>query len=338
MLAVAPREGPAIGITGTGGHVPARVLTSAELEAALELPPGWIEERSGIRERRLAAGDQAASDLALPAARTALERAGVSGSELDLVVVGTATPDMPSPATAAVLAEALGARAAAAYDLSAASTGFVYGVAQAWAAIAAGLARCALVVGTEVLSRITDWEDRDTAVLFADGAAAAVVEPVASGGFAGFDLGADGAGASDILVPAGGSRLAASADTVAGRRHTIRMNGQAVFRFSTRVTADSVRRLLDACGLTIEDVTYYVPHQSNRRIIDATARRLGIPAERVLANIDRLGNTSSASIPLVLAEADAGGRLRDGDLLLLSAVGAGLTWGSALLRWCPRAA
>jgi 3-oxoacyl-[acyl-carrier-protein] synthase-3 len=333
VIALAPAGAPAIGITGVGGHVPARAVGNDELERRLGVPPGWIVDRSGIEERRIAAPDEAASDLALPAARLALERAGVGGTDLDLVIVATATPDMPSPATAAVLADALGARAAVAYDMSAASTGFLYGAAQAWSAIASGLARRALVVGAEVLSRITDWDDRDTALLFADGAAAAVVEEVENGGFLGFELGSDGAGASDILVPAGGSRLGATAATVAERRHTIRMNGQAVFRFSTRVTAESAGRLLDACRVSANDVDAYVPHQSNRRIIDASARRLGIPAERVVVNIDRYGNTSSASIPLALADAVEDGRLQAGSLVLLTAVGAGLTWGSSLLRW-----
>jgi 3-oxoacyl-[acyl-carrier-protein] synthase-3 len=249
------------------------------------------------------------------------------------VIVATATPDMLLPATAAIVAEQLGATQAAAYDLSAASTGFVYAAAQAYACAASGLAGRALVIGAEVLSRFVDWRDRSTAILFGDAAAAVVIERVASGGFLGFELGSDGSGASDILVPAGGSRTPAAAETVANGLHTVRMNGQRIFRFSTRATEQSVERLLARCELTVDDVDLYVPHQSNRRIVDHTARRLGIPSGRVVLNIDRYGNTSSASIPLALDEAVETGRLHDGDTVLLSAVGAGLTWGTALLRW-----
>jgi 3-oxoacyl-[acyl-carrier-protein] synthase III len=329
-----PRAGdPSIGITGVGAYLPERVVGSGEVGVPLGVTADWIVERSGVRERRIAGADQAASDLAVPAARMALERAGRLAAEIDLVIVATATPDMPFPATATLVADAIGATPAVAYDLSAASTGFVYAAAQAWAAVASGLASRALVIGAEVLSRVVDWSDRDTAILFGDAAAAVVVEPVADGGFLGFELGADGAGASDILLPAGGSRRPASAETVAEGLHTTRMNGQAVYRFSNRATPESVARLLEACGLTAADVDHYAPHQSNRRIIDSNSGRIGIPPERVLVNVERVGNTSSASIPLVLAEADQAGRLGAGDTVLTSAVGAGLTWGSALLRW-----
>jgi 3-oxoacyl-[acyl-carrier-protein] synthase-3 len=331
-----PRAGDQpIGITGVGAHVPERVVTSAEVGAPLGVDADWIVERSGVRERRIADAGQATSDLAVPAARAALERAGRRASDIDLVIVATATPDMLFPATAALVAHALGATPAAAYDLSAASTGFVYALAQACAAVAPGAARRALVIGAEVLSPFVSWADRNTAILFADGAAAVVVEPVSEGGFLGFELGSDGAGASDILLPAGGSRCPASAETVAAGLHATQMNGRAIFRFSTRATADSVARLFEACGLTAGDVDHYVPHQSNRRMIDATARRLAIPSEKVLVNLDRYGNTSSASIPLVLAGASEAGRLRPGDTVLMTAVGAGLTWGSALLSWTP---
>jgi 3-oxoacyl-[acyl-carrier-protein] synthase-3 len=329
-----PRAGdPPIGITGIGACLPERVLASAEVSASLDVTVEWIVERSGVLERRIAEPEQAASDLSVPAARAALERAGRRAVEIDLVIVATATPDMPFPATAALVADAIGATPAVAYDLSAASTGFVYAAAQAWAAVASGLASRALVIGAEVLSRVVDWSDRDTAILFGDGAAAAVIEPVGEGGFLGFELGADGAGASDILLPAGGSRRPASTETLAEGLHTTRMNGQAIYRFSNRATPDSAGRLLDACGIAAGDIDHYAPHQSNRRIIDSTARRLGIPSERVLVNVDRVGNTSSASIPLVLAEADREGRLAAGDAILMTAVGAGLTWGSAVLRW-----
>jgi 3-oxoacyl-[acyl-carrier-protein] synthase-3 len=329
-----PRAGaPPIGITGLGAHVPARAVRNAEVGEPLGISDEWITERSGIRERRFARPEDAASDLAAPAALQALERAGVAAEDVDLVIVATASPDMLFPATAALVGGAIGVRDAAAYDLSAASTGFVYAIAQAWAAVAAGLATRALVIGSEVLSRFTDWADPATAILFADGAAAAVVEPVERGGFLGFELGSDASGAFDITIPAGGSRLPASLDTVASGQHRIRMNGPAIYRFSTRATSESVERLLEACGLTIDDVDHYAPHQANRRIIDSTVKKLGLPPDRVLSNIDRYGNTSSASIPLVLSEADEAGRLHPGDRVLMTAAGAGLTWGAALLEW-----
>lgn len=333
ITACVPTGGLRVGITGIGGYVPPQRLGNAEIGALVGVDDEWIVSRTGIHERHVAEPTQAASDLAVPAAQQALERAGVAATTVDLIVVATASPDMATPATAALVGAAIGAADAAAYDLSAASTGFVYALAQAYASIAAGLSSRALVIGSEVLSRMTNWHDRATAVLFADGAAAVVVEAVETGGFLGFELGSDGTGAGDILVPAGGSRLPASAETIEQHLHAIQMNGQDVFRFATRVTPVSVRRLLDACGLGIADVDLYAPHQSNRRIIDHSAHALGIPADRVLVNIDRVGNTSSASIPLVLNDAYEAGRLRAGQTVLLSAVGAGLTWGTALLRW-----
>lgn len=338
MIARIPAGAPLIGITGVGAYIPERILDNEAVGGPLGVSDEWILARSGISERRIAASEQAASDLALPAAREALERAGVLPGQIGLVVVATATPDMLFPATASIVAEALDATDAAAYDLSAASTGFVYGLAQAYACIAGGLTERVLVIGAEVLSRFTNWRDRATAILFADAAAAVVVERVREGGFLGFDLGSDGSGASDILLPAGGSRSPASDETVSYGLHTIQMNGPRIFRFSTRVTAESVERLLSSCRLTVGDVDVYAPHQSNRRIIDHTVRRLGIAREKVLLDIDRYGNTSSASIPLALADAVAAGRLRPGTVVLMTAVGAGLTWGSALLRWSGEAA
>jgi 3-oxoacyl-[acyl-carrier-protein] synthase-3 len=322
-----------VGITGIGGYVPERILGNEEVARTIGASPDWIRERTGIRERRLAAPGQAASDLAAEAAREALADARADPGTVDLVIVATVSPDMLFPATAALVAAEIGAADAAAYDLSAACTGFVYGLAQAHAAVASGLARRALVVGSEVLSRFTDWDDRSTCILFGDGAGAAVVEPVAGGGFLGFELGCDGTRASLLELPAGGSRLPASSATVEARQHSIRMAGQEVFRFSTRAISVSVERLLLACDLTIGDVDLFVPHQANARIVDHIARRLGFPRERVLANIDRVGNTSAASIPLVLADARARGALSAGATVLLCAAGAGMTWGSALVRW-----
>jgi 3-oxoacyl-[acyl-carrier-protein] synthase-3 len=309
------------------------VVSNEEIGRRLGVDDEWIASRTGIRERHLAEEGQATSDLAIPAATRACARAGVDPASIELVVVATASPDMATPATAAIVAAAIGASDAAAYDLSAASTGVVYALAQAYASIGSGLCGRAIVIGAEVLSRLVDWDDRSTCILFADAAAAVVVEPVSGGGFLGFELGSDGSRADDILIPAGGSRLPASPDTIGQDLHTIRMNGQDVFRFSTRVAPASALRLLARCGLSVDDVDLYAPHQSNRRIIDHTARSLGIPADRVLVDIDRYGNTSSASIPLVLDDAVESGELRPGATVLLSAVGAGMTWGTAIVRW-----
>jgi 3-oxoacyl-[acyl-carrier-protein] synthase-3 len=323
-------NGVAVGITGLGAYVPERVLTNRELEQMVETSDEWITERTGIRERRIAAPDQAASDLAEPACRDALERAGVRAEDVDLVIVATATPDMVFPATAA---EKVGARNAAAYDLLAGCTGFMYALAQAHGAVASGLSKRALVVGSEVLSKITNWSDRGTCILFGDGAGAAVVEPVADGGFVGFELGSDGSGGKDLLVPAGGSRVPASRESVADDLHYIQMNGREIYKFATRVMVASAETLLAECGCDVEDVDLYVAHQANRRIIDHAARMLGLAPEKVFVNIDRYGNTSSASIPLCLVEAERDGQIASGTRVLLSGVGAGLTWGSAYLVW-----
>jgi 3-oxoacyl-[acyl-carrier-protein] synthase III len=299
----------------------------------VETSDEWIVTRTGIKERRIAAPEQAASDLALPAARAALEQAGVAPEELDLVVVATATPDMLFPATAAIVADTLGARNAAAYDLLAGCTGFVYALSQAYGAVATGLSKKALVIGAEVLSKITNWEDRSTCILFGDGAGAAVVQPIGEGGIVGFELGADGSGGPDLCVPAGGSRRPVSQETLEEELQFIKMNGAEVYRFATRVMVSSAEELLSACGAGIDDIDLYVPHQANKRIVDHAVKNLGLDPEKVLMNIDRFGNTSSASIPICLTEAQAEGRLEEGTRVLMSAVGAGLTWGSAYLTW-----
>lgn len=328
----------AVGIAGLGAYAPERVLTNADLEAMVETSDEWITTRTGIKERRIAAPDQAASDLALPAAREALEQAGVMPEELDLVIVATATPDMLFPATGALVADRLGARRAAAFDLLAGCTGFVYALSQAYGAIATGLAQRALVVGTEVLSKITNWQDRGTCILFGDGAGAAVVQPVDRGGIHGFELGADGRGGPDLCIPAGGSRRPVDAEALEEEAQFIRMNGAEVFRFATRVMVTSADELLAACGATVGDVDLYVPHQANKRIVDHAVKNLKLDPTKVLMNIDRYGNTSSASIPICLAEAQAGGRLSEGTRVLMSAVGAGLTWGSVYMTWTEVAA
>jgi 3-oxoacyl-[acyl-carrier-protein] synthase-3 len=323
-------NGVRIGITGLGTCVPARVLTNDDLAGLVDTTDEWIVERTGIRERRIASAEEALSDLALPAAREALSDAGVAGADIDLLIVATVTPDMMFPTTSAILADQLGAAAAGAYDLLAGCTGFMYGIAQAYGMLAGGLAKRALVVGGDVLSKILDWSDRSTIVLFGDGAGAVVIEPVAHGGFLGFELGADGAGGRHLWLPGSGSRHFEEPDSF------VRMNGREVFKFATRVMVSSATAVLEQCGKGVDEVDVYVPHQANKRIIDHAAAKLGIPSEKIVVNVDRYGNTSSGSIPLALADARADGRLRDGELVLMTGMGAGLTWGSALVEWTER--
>ena len=331
-------NGRPISITGLGCYVPKRVVTNDELSKLVDTSDEWIIERTGIRERRVAEPDEALSDLCLPAARDALEQAGVRAADLDLIIVATVTPDMFFPSTGAIIADVLGARDAAAYDLSAGCTGFMYALAQAHGMVSAGLSNRALVIGGDVLSKILNWHDRSTCVLFGDGAGAVVLEPVQVEGFVGFELGADGSGGVHLNLPAGGSRLPPTSETVAAEQHFVSMNGREVFKFATRVLVSSAEKLLDECDTSMDEVDVYVPHQANVRIIDHAARKLGVPEDRVVVNVDRYGNTSSGSIPLALADAVADGRLREGKLVLMTGMGAGLTWGSALMRWTANGA
>jgi 3-oxoacyl-[acyl-carrier-protein] synthase III len=332
MLANVSRNG-AIGITGVGSYVPDRILTNDDLSKLVETSDEWITERTGIKERRVADPEQAASDLAVPAARQALAAAGLDPADVELVIVATVTPDMFFPSTGSLVATELGSPDAAAYDLSAGCTGFMYAVAQGYGALAGGLARNAVVIGAETLSKIMNWHDRSTCVLFGDGAGAVVLEHVFDGGFLGFELGSDGEGGKELSVPAGGSRNPATAQTVEQELHFLRMNGREVYKFATRVLVSSAEKLLEECGLTVEDVDLYIPHQANKRIIDHAARNLGIPEEKIFINLQKYGNTSSASIPLCLAEAAAEGRLTKGTRVLMTGMGAGLTWGSAYTIW-----
>jgi 3-oxoacyl-[acyl-carrier-protein] synthase-3 len=320
-------NGRRIGITGLGTNVPERVFTNKDLEQFVDTTDEWIVERTGIHERRFATKEEALTDIAAPAAVAAMIDAGVEPGSIDLIVVATVTPDMMFPTSSALLADSLGMPDAAAYDPLAGCTGFMYAVAQAYAMVSSGLSKRALVVGGDVLSKILDWEDRATLVLFGDGAGAVVVEPVDEGGFLGFELGADGGGGKNLWLPGSGSRYFEDADKL------VKMNGREVFKFATRVMVSSAQKVLEECGLTVDDVDVYVPHQANKRIIDHAAGKLGIPEEKVVVNVDRYGNTSSGSIPLALADAAADGRLREGELVLMTGMGAGLTWGSALIEW-----
>jgi 3-oxoacyl-[acyl-carrier-protein] synthase-3 len=322
-------QGDPVSITGLAAYAPDRVLTNDELASMVDTSDEWIVERTGIKERRIAAPEQALTDLALPAAREALQQAGADAKDIDLLVCATVTPDMMFPTSSALLADALGASQAAAYDLLAGCTGFMYALAQAYGMVAAGLAQRALVVGGDVLSRILDWTDRSTVVLFGDGAGAVVVERTPERGFLGFELGADGGGGMHLSLPGSGSRRIDDGSA----NGYVQMNGREVFRFATRVLVSSAEAVLERCGVSVDDVDVYVPHQANVRIMDHAAQKLGIPRERMVVNVDRYGNTSSGSIPLALAEAQRERRLKKGDLVLMTGMGAGLTWGSGLLEW-----
>src|SRR6266498_237071 len=295
-LMIGKAQGPPISITGLGAHVPERVLSNEELSTIVDTSDQWIMERTGIRERRIAAPEEALTDLALPAARTALAQAGVEARNIDLL---------------------------------AGCTGFMYALAQAYGMIAAGLAERALVVGGDVLSRILDWIDRSTLVLFGDGAGAVVLEKVDQPGFLGFELGADGGGGLHLSLPGSGSRR--MEDAIGNG--FVHMNGREVFKFATRVLVSSAQAVLERCGVSVEDIDVYVPHQANVRIMDHAAQKLGIDRDRMVVNVDRYGNTSSGSIPLALTDAQAEGRLEKGSLVLMTGMGAVLTWGSALMEW-----
>ena len=325
--------GPAVSITGLGCYVPDRVVTNDELAQHVDTSDEWIIERTGIRERRMAAPEQALSDLALPAARAALADAGRRRSRHRPADRGDGHPGLRLSLDGRADRRTRSAPATrAAYDLSAGCTGFMYGIAQAYGMLASGLAKRALVVGGDVLSKILDWNDRSTLVLFGDGAGAVVLEPVPERGFLGFELGADGGGGESLWLPGSGSRAFEDPEKY------VKMNGREVFKFATRVLVQSAEALLEQCGTSIDDVDVYVPHQANVRIIDHATRKLGVPSERVVVNVDRYGNTSSGSIPLALADAAADGRLRPGTLVLMTGMGAGLTWGSALIRWTKETA
>jgi len=301
----------------------------------VETSDAWIVERTGIRYRRLASAEEATSDLAVQAARRALDDAGLGAADLDAIIVATVTPDHPLPSTACLVQRALGARRAAAFDLAAACTGFIYGLALAEGLIAAGRHETVLVVGAETLSRIVDYTDRTTCILFGDGAGAAVVTRARSAehGLLWLELGADGDEAELLVVPAGGSRHPASVATVAERLHYVKMDGHGVFRYAVEVMGRSVASVLGRLGLCVEDVDLVVPHQANRRIVEAAARFAGVPTDRIFHTIEEYGNMSSASIPVSLDEARRRGLLEKGDLVLLVGFGGGMTRGAALLKW-----
>ncbi len=323
-----------VGITGIGYSVPEKIVTNADLEKIVDTSDEWIVERTGIRERRIAAEGVSTSALAAEAALKALADAKLSPEDIDLIIVGSASPDMLFPSTACLVQAKIGAKNAGAFDLSAACSSFVYGMSVGSQMIATGIYKHVLVIGAEVLSKIIDWQDRNTCVLFGDGAGAAVLSEVEPGyGILGIDLGADGTGADALLVPAGGTRMPASAETVANHQHFVHMNGPEVFRFATKVMGASAIRAMEHAGVTSDEVDWLIPHQANTRIIQSAAKRLHVPMEKVIVNVDRYGNTSSASIPIALAEARDQGKIKKGDTLVLVGFGGGLTWAGCVLKW-----
>jgi len=315
-------------------YLPEKKLTNADLEKIVDTTDEWIRSRTGISERRMTTPEEAASDLGTKAALKALQDAGITPAEVDLIIVPTATPDMLFPSTACIIQNNIGAKNAAAFDISAGCTGFIYALAVANQFVATGVYDTVLVVATETLTKILDWENRNTCVLFGDGAGVAIVRPVMEGkGFLSFELGAEGAGGDLLKLPAGGSRKPATMETVQNKEHFVYMAGNDVFKFAVKIMGETAVRALEKAGLTKEDVDYLVPHQANNRIIDSAVKRLGLSPEKVYVNLDKYGNMSSASIPVALDEAVRAGCIKKGDLVVLVGFGAGLTWGSCVIRW-----
>ena len=327
-------SGISAGIIGVGMYAPEKVLTNAELAGMLNVTEEWIETMSGIRERHIAAPSQAASDLGAVAAQRALAQAGVSSDEVDLLIVSTSTPDMQFPSTACIIQERLGIKNVPAFDLTAVCSGFVYALTVGAQFIANEFYRTVLVIGTEAVSRVINWSEKETCMLIGDGAGAVVLRQVPSGyGVLSAKLGADGSGASFMMVPAGGSRKPPTAEVIEKKMNKIQMNGQEVFKFAMKKLPEVTEQALELANLHTEDLKLIIPHQANRRIIEAAARRMELPMEKFMVNVERYGNTSSATIPIALHEALETGRIESGDLIALTGFGGGLAWGSLIMRW-----
>ena len=321
-------------ITGTGSYVPEKVLTNADLEKFLDTTDEWIRTRTGICERHIAAEGEHTSDMATKAAERAMEMAGASAEEIDLIVVGTITGDYPWPATACIVQSNLGATNAGAYDVSAACSGFLYALSAAVDRIEAGRAKKVLVIGAEILTRIVDWEDRNTCVLFGDAAGAVVVEAAqGENGILSTHLHADGTQLELLYQPGFGTRMTLSEEALKNKEHFLKMQGNEVFKVAVRSLTDVANIALKANDMEVADVDLFIPHQANMRILDATAKRIGLKPEQVYINVDRFGNTSGATIPLAMDEANRAGKLKEGDIVLLDAFGGGFTWASVLMRW-----
>ncbi|MFC1675138.1 beta-ketoacyl-ACP synthase III [Candidatus Omnitrophota bacterium] len=321
------------GIIGLGSHVPKKVLTNADLEKMVETSDEWITTRTGIKERRLVAKGEAASDLAVKAAKEALRDAKIKAEDLDLIIVATITPDMQFPSTACFVQKGLGAKKAAALDISAACAGFIYALSIANQFISRGVYRHVLVIASEVLSSITDWKDRNTCVLFGDGAGALVLSEVKSGGILSTYLGSDGTNSDLLMLPAGGSRNPVSRETIKNRLHYIKMQGNELFKIAVNVMVESPKVALRQVGMDSHDVDLLVPHQANLRIINAVAKRLQIPLNKIYINIERYGNMSAASTAVALVEAAKEGRMKRSDIVVLDAFGGGLVWGACVIKW-----
>jgi 3-oxoacyl-[acyl-carrier-protein] synthase-3 len=320
-------------IVGTGSYLPSRVLTNHDLERMVDTTDAWIVERTGIRERRIAGPDQAASDLAYEAAVHALDDAGLEGRDLDAILVATVCGDHLFPTTGCLLQERLGARGAFAYDFSAACSGFIYGMGQARAYLASGMRKRVMVVGVELLSKLTDWTDRNTCVLFGDGAGAAIFEPCPAGeGLLSVCMQSDGALADIIMLPAGGSRYPMTPQALADHDDKIHMRGNETFRLAVKAMEQALFDALEAAGVRQNEIDLLIPHQANLRIIQALGKRLEVPEERVYINVDRYGNTSAATVPIAIDEARRNGRIGPGSLVAMAAFGSGATWGAAVLR------
>jgi 3-oxoacyl-[acyl-carrier-protein] synthase-3 len=322
------------GVAGVGTYVPEQIITNADLEKIIDTSDEWIVSRSGIRERRIAPPEMATSDFAVIAAQEAIADAGITAAEIDLIIVATNTPDMLFPATASLVQDRIKAKNAAAFDLAAGCTGFMYALVVGSQFVSTGSCRNVLVIGSENLSKVINWKDRKTCVLFGDGAGAVVLRQAAPGsGLLSYKLWSDGSGGQLLMQPAGGSRLPASHETVDNNLHYLHMKGREIFKFAVRATGKAAEEVIAAAGLQKSDIDWFIPHQANVRIIEAAAKRLGLPREKVLVNVDRYGNTSTASIPIALAEAVRCGKIKKGDHVLMVGFGAGLTWAAAVLKW-----
>ncbi len=322
-----------VGIIGVGEYLPKRILTNADLEKMVDTSDEWITTRTGIKQRHLASEQEATSDLATNAAIEALKEAKIKPQDLELIIVATITPDMQFPATACFVQKNLGAAKAVCFDISAACAGFVYAIAVAQQFIARGNYKNALVVGAEVLSAVTDWKDRNTCVLFGDGAGAAVLSEVKTGGILSTYLGSDGSKTGLLMLPAGGSRNPATQETVAKRLHYLKMEGNEVFKLAVTIMTQAAQNALKQAGLECKDVDLVIPHQANIRIIMAMVKKLKLPEQKVYLNIEKYGNMSSASTATALCEAVKAGRIKKGDIVLLDAFGAGLVWGACVIKW-----
>lgn len=323
-----------VGILGIGSSLPDKVLTNEDLEKMVDTSDEWITQRTGISQRRILEEDEPAYTLGVKAAVSALEDAGITAEDVNLIIVTTETPDYMSPSTSCIIQREIGASKAAAFDLNAACTGFMYGMTVAEQFVKTGYYKYVLVVGVEALSKATDWEDRNTCILFGDGAGAAVVGAVEDGyGILSTYLGADGSMGHNITIPGVHSDPVEDAKRIHGKKHTIWMDGGAVLKFAVKIMESATNEALDRCGLSIEDINLVVPHQANIRIVEGAAKRLGVSRDKVMISLDKLGNISSASIPVALNQAVKEGKLSKGDNVVLVGFGGGLTWGSTVIKW-----